>query len=278
LLIGLYTPVLLKAQYSSIGIEGGGFTYFGDLNQDEKFNLTKFAGGVLYKYSIDNRISFKTMLNAGMISGSDQYQSTNYYQRLRNLSFFSDIFEVSEQVEFNFLPFSPNNPKNIFTPYFLLGFGIFHFNPETFYDGHTYLLQPLGTEGQGLPEYPDLKKYPLISTEFLIGGGFKFRLSRHWSTFIEIAQRKTHTNYLDDVGGVYANPVVLLNEHGSMGSVVAALSDRSAEVVGEPAFAPGTERSNNNRDDDYLFSCIGIVYTINPYRCPSPGNDFYYEK
>jgi hypothetical protein len=262
-----------------MGIQGGGYTYFGDMNQDEKFNLTKWAGGLLYKYSLDSRVSFKTAFNAGMVSGSDQYQSSNYYQRLRNLSFFSDIFEISEQVEFNFLPFNPNDPKEVFTPYMLLGFGIFHFNPETFYDGNTYLLQPLGTEGQGLPEYPDLKKYALVSTEFLIGGGFKFRLSRHWSTFIELGERKTHTNYLDDVGGTYADPIVLLNEHGpSLGPVVAALSDRSKEVVGYYAFAPGTERSNNNRDDDYLFSGVGIVYTFNPYKCPTPGgNDFYYK-
>ena len=269
---------MLKAQFSSVGIEGGGFTYFGDLNQDEKFNLTKWAGGILYKYSFDSRISLKTMFNAGMVSGSDQYQSTNYYQRLRNLSFFSDIFEVSEQVEFNFLPFNPNNPKDKFTPYILLGFGVFHFNPETFYDDHTYYLQPLGTEGQGLPEYPDLKKYNLVSTEFLIGGGVKLRISRNWSMFAEVANRKTHTDYLDDVGGVYADPIVLLNEHGSMGSIVGALGDRSAEVVGEPVFAPGKERSSNNRDDDYLFSAIGLVYTFNPYRCPTPSNNFYFKR
>lgn len=277
LILGFSLPLLSQAQFSGIGLQGGGFTYFGDLNQNEKFNLTKLAAGALYKYNFDERLSIKTAFNAGMISGADQYSSDNYYQRLRNLSFFSDIFEISSQLEFNFLPFNPNYRREWFTPYFTMGLGMFHFNPETFYDGKTYYLQPLGTEGQGLPEYPDLKKYPLISTEFLIGGGIKFRISRKWSWFMESVIRKTHTKYLDDVGGTYADPIVLLNEKGSMGPIVEALGDRSIEVTGEPQFAPGTERSNTGKRDDYLYSCIGIIYTFNPYRCPSPGNNFYYK-
>jgi hypothetical protein len=45
------------------------------------------------------------------------------------------------------------------TPFLFGGIAVFKFNPTTeAADGNTYELQPLGTEGQGTTEYPDMKK------------------------------------------------------------------------------------------------------------------------
>jgi hypothetical protein len=89
-------------------------------------------------------------------------RANNYYQVTRNLGFASSIYEVSAQFEFNFLPYttipySSMNAKHKFSPYLMAGFGVFHFNPFAKYNGEKVFLQPLGTEGQGYPEYPDLK-------------------------------------------------------------------------------------------------------------------------
>jgi hypothetical protein len=69
-----------------------------------------------------------------------------------------------------------------------------------------------------------------------MGGGFKFRVGRQTGITIEGAVRKTFTDYLDDVSGVYADPVILLNEGGPD---VAFLADPSVEVVSEPVGATG---------------------------------------
>ena len=54
--------------------------------------------------------------------------------------------------------------KGKFRPYGIIGVGVYHFNPKTQdKNGNWVALQPLHTEGQGFPEYPDrkvLQTYP----------------------------------------------------------------------------------------------------------------------
>jgi len=126
-------------------------------------------------------------------------------------------------------------------------------------------LQPLGTEGQGYPEYPDRKKYKLTSTAFSVGGGMKYRLNKNWIFWCEAVNRNTHTDYLDDVSSTYADPLVLLNEGGPL---VEALADRSVELGGEPVGLSGKQRGDARRRDDYLIFNIGFSFTIVKNKCP----------
>jgi len=43
---------------------------------------------------------------------------------------------------------------NRIAPYIAAGGTLFYFNPKTVYEGMTVALQPLGTEGQYLNDYP----------------------------------------------------------------------------------------------------------------------------
>jgi hypothetical protein len=258
-----------SAQRDDFGLWVGGANYFGDLNAQTSLRFINPAGGVFYRRNFDDRVSARFSVNAGHVWADDAY-ANNYYQQTRNLGFASNIYEASAQIEFNFLPYttipySSMNAKHKFTPYLLAGFGVFHFNPTAVYNGEKVRLQPLGTEGQGYPQYPDLHYYKRTSSAFIIGGGFKIRTGRLTGITLEAAVRKTATDYLDDVSGVYADPTVLLHEGGA---AVAFLADPSVEVVSEPVGATGKMRGDSSKSDDYILIGIGFSYTLKPYRCP----------
>ncbi|MBA3647185.1 MAG: hypothetical protein H0W62_01315 [Chitinophagales bacterium] len=254
------------AQQQDLGAWIGSANYFGDLNTSTNFRFINPAGGIFYRYNIDDRISVRANLGGGRIWASDNY-SENYYERNRNLSFFSPILETSAGFEFNFLQFNTNDYRHPFTPYVMAGFGGFYFNPSVKYQGVVYHLQNLGTEGQGYPEYPAITPYHRVSSTFIVGGGFKYRLQHSLGLQLEAAVRKTSTDYLDDVSGVYADPAVLLHEGGP---VAAHLADPSVEVIDNPIGVPGKMRGDVSKNDNYLFIGIGIFYTLNPSKCPSP--------
>lgn len=261
----------VQAQKNDFGLWAGGANYFGDINTGTNFRFVNPAGGFFYRRNFDERISFRFNLDGGRVWADDQY-ADNYYQQTRNLGFSSNIFEASFQFEFNFMPYngapsSSTGDRHRFSPYVMAGFGVFHFNPFVKYNGEKVLLQPVGTEGQGYPQYPELKKYKRTSTCWLIGGGIKYRIGSRTGISFEAGVRKTATDYLDDVSGSYADPVVLLYEGGPM---AAFLGDPSAEVLAEPIGATGKMRGDNQKSDDYLFFGIGITRTLKPYRCPYP--------
>lgn len=260
----------LHAQRYDIGAWFGGANYFGDLNTNTSFRFVNPALGAFTRVNFDDRVSFRANFNVGHIWADDAY-SRNYYEKIRNLGFSSYLYELSGQFEFNFIPFanysvSGYTEKHRYSPYVFAGFGVFHFQPTASYNGQRVKLQPVGTEGQGYPEYPDLEKYKRTSTAIIMGGGIKFRLRKSLGLQFEGGVRKTATDYLDDVSSVYADPVILLHEGGE---AAAFLGDPSVEVnFGEPVGEAGKMRGDNDKKDDYFFFGIGIIYTLRPYKCP----------
>ena len=257
------------AQRYDFGAWLGGADYFGDLNTNTNFQFTNPAGGIFSRINFDDRISFRVDLSAAHVWADDGF-SGNYYEYTRNLGFASNIYELSAQFEFNFIPFtnfSTNayTEKHKYSPYVFMGFGAFHFNPTAQYNGGKVDLQPIGTEGQGFPEYPDLKKYHRTSSAIIFGGGIKWRLKKNIGLQVEGGVRKASTDYLDDVSGAYPDPIIMLHEGGEE---AAFLSDPSAEVTGEPVGVAGKMRGDNHKNDDYFFFGLGIIYTLKPYKCP----------
>ncbi|HAP01522.1 MAG TPA: hypothetical protein DCQ93_06305 [Bacteroidetes bacterium] len=265
-----FLPASSFAQRYNFGTWLGGSTYFGDLNTNTSFKYTRPAGGLYVRYNFDTRICAKASFSYGGVKGMDS-ASDNYYQQQRNLSFYSSIWEISAQGEFNFMDYSSSKSNMFYTPYFLLGAGIFGFDPHAVYGNASYRLQPIGTEGQGYPEYPTAAKYKLTKPFIVVGGGFKLRVTKTFSMFGEAAVRKTYTDYLDDDGGLYPDHLVLYNEAGPL---AVNLSDRSLELGGQPVGAAGKYRADNKRDD-YFFFGIGVSYTINTYKCPFLYKDDY---
>jgi hypothetical protein len=263
-LLLLICGVSSYAQQNEFGLSAGGSTYFGDLNTQTSFNYSHLSFGAYYRYNYDSRLSLKLQASMTKLEANDS-SADNYFQRQRNLSFYSNLFEVALTGEFNFLDYASTNPKYNFTPYLTTGIAILNFDPKTTYQGNEYRLQPIGTEGQGLPQYSDKSPYKLVTTAWVLGGGFKYRINRNLSTFIEIANRKTHSDYIDDASGLYPDRQILFNEGGPL---KVNLSDRSIEKSDVPVGQTNKMRGDSKKRDDYLFFQIGVSITINTYKCP----------
>lgn len=215
--------------------------------------------------NIGTRFSFKHAFAYGQVSADDQL-SKNQFQKNRNLSFRTDIFEVSDMLEFNFLDFLTRSRKMIVSPYVSTGLCVFFFNPQAKYQNRWYDLQPLGTEGQNDPNYTSNKKYKLYNIAIPIGGGIKVACNRYWSVGLDFQNRVTLTDYLDDVSTDYVSPVSL--PEGNKG-IAYKLMDRSGEK-GEVIGKPGYQRGSSTKKDHYMFFSFTLSYTFKSLICPRP--------
>ena len=235
---------------TEIGVLIGTSYYLGDLNTTH-FNQPSFASGLIIRKNIDRRFAYKAEVMYLNVK-SDERNSGDTIARDRGLHFKSPIYELSGQVEFNFLPFQPENPLYTWTPYVYTGISIFHFNPKAENQfGEFVDLQELGTEGQGTTLFPDRKKYSLIQYAIAMGGGFKIAVNPSFNIILEYGVRKTFTDYLDDVSTTYpGNLLDMTNE-------AVYMSDPSA------SHNLGEERGDPDKKDWYSFAGITLSFKLN---------------
>lgn len=248
-----------------MGLSIGTGTYFGDLNNTTDLSHSKFAAGGFYSKQFNNYIGFRISGNYAFLGYSDRY-SGNPVQRSRNLSFNTNVWELSVSGQFNFFKFYPGFPQYDFTPYVSLGIGAFSYDPYAYLNGQKYYLRPIGTEGQGSPLYPNLSPYKNVAVCFPIGIGFKKALNDRFNVFAELIYRFTTTKYLDDVSGTYAPDAFPPDANGNP-SAGFLLQDRSYEV-GSPIGVKGKQRGNG-KNDSFATIQFGISFNIQSYRCPS---------
>lgn len=243
--------VSAQAQYSEIGIYGGGTHFIGDVGNYGLHLPQGYAFGGFYRYNFNDRYSIRASVNYAFIQSADADSRLDFRQE-RNLEFQSAILEGSLLLEFNFFEFRPGTKQN-HSPYVFGGFGIFSFNPQAEYEGQLYDLRELGTEGQ-LTSASNQGFYPEASSFFAFGGGYKWALGRFTVLGLETKVHRTSTDYLDDVSGMYADPSIIAEERGE---IAAALSDRSlSQTTKEDAF-----RGNPNTRDWYFFT--GVTLQVN---------------
>jgi len=254
----LTTPSI--GQSREMGIMLGVMNYKGDLQKATYANQNNLPGfGFLYRRSYSNHWAFKTAISYGHIKADDA-QSDDPFCKNRNLNFKTTILEGTGQFEFNFFPYQTANPSTLFTPYMSVGLSIFRFNPKAYYNGGYVDLQPLGTEGQGTNANPDKDLYKRTNLAFVFGGGLKWKIGRRWSVVLESVVRKTYTDYLDDVSGVYADPNTIRVEYGKTAYY---LSDRS--IVKNKAGNIGRQRGDNTNRDWYHFTGVQFTYTLSKH-------------
>ncbi len=266
----------VNAQHNEIGVLLGTSYYLGDLNPSKQFFLAKPAGGIIYRYIINLRWAIKVDGLYGELEGDDAKSKADVN---RNLSFKSNIFEVSPQFELNFLPYiTGSKERNYFTPYIFGGLGVFHFNPKAEYNGEWYALQPLSTEGEGTP-LSNQKPYSLTQLSIPFGFGFKYSIGDYICIGAEWGLRKTFTGYIDDVSTTYPDPLALATEKGQMAAI---LSDRSIKEQGELSNSTGLQRGND-KPDWYSFAGAFITFKFIAFKdntCPAYGrhSSHYKEK
>jgi hypothetical protein len=258
LLIVFLTLTLLAKSQLRVGIFGGISNYLGDLS-DKAYQNSGVALGVNVSYPITNRISIRGGYTYGKVKGADSLNPREDF-KLRNLSFQSSISEFSLVAEIN--TFDMDYKR--WSPYIFGALAVYHFNPYTYdQQNNQVFLQPLSTEGQGLPGYA--KPYSLTQLALPFGGGIKYDISENVRISLEIGLRKLFTDYLDDLSGTYADANDLL---AAKGPQAVDISYRGDEVAGgNPAYpVKGWDRGSPKYKDYYYFSGLHLSFAL-------PGGD-----
>jgi hypothetical protein len=242
------------------GIALGGSQYFGDLNENYGFKSIRPAVGAFTRFHLNPFISTRLSVNITQI-GYDDKLSTNVFNKTRNLNFQSNIYEGCIQTEFNFFRFATGELKSRFTPYLTGGIGIFYFDPYTSYGGTKYYLRSYSTEG---------KYYSNLSLCFPVGAGFKYWIRPGFNFGMEITDRLTVTDYMDDVSGIY------LGSSSFEDPIANALQDRSVEISSETYGRAGKQRGNSATKDQYMMLMINLSFQLKTYKCPSWIKEGYY--
>lgn len=240
-------------KFAEIGFGIGNFQYQGDLTKNapviEEF---AFSGSIFYRYNFNSAFAAKVQASFGRISGDDM--NANFHQRNTEFKSLLGELAITGQVDIIALIQGDEGLKKV-SPFIYAGVAGFYFNPQGKFEGKWYDLQPLGTEGQGLAQYPDKKEYSLIQVSIPFGVDIRYNLSRRAFTGFEFGMRKTFTDYLDDVSGTYADNAVILAERGE---AAAYLADPTVRDV---KFPEGAARGNSKKMDWY--SHFNIYFTYN---------------
>ncbi len=259
----------VRGQYHEVGGMVLQAYYIGDINPYSHVpQQLDLGGGLIYRYNFSDRWAFKASALYAQIYADDA-NSDSEWQRNRNLSFRSDIFEVSTQVELNFFSYEIGDPNRPYSPYLFIGFSIFRFNPQAQFSNRWVDLQPLGTEGQGIDGFED--RYALTQVSLPLGIGIKFNIWKNLGGAIEWGLRRTWTDYLDDVSTTYVDPVLLEDQNGPLAAIMA---DRSLAPLGPEGTNAGAQRGETNRNDYYFFGGAMLTWKIGKPRikCPSALN------
>jgi opacity protein-like surface antigen len=255
-------------QEGEIGISLGAAHYFGDLNTRARLNRAKPAVGVFFRKQFGNYIGLRVGAHYAQLGYSDIYNTHNEYQKRRNLSFNTNIFELALQGDFNFFKFVPGDPYHSFTPYVTFGAGIFSYDPYAFLGGQKYFLRPLGTEGQGTTAYPDRKPYNTMAFSFPLGVGMKYAINDRMNIGMEVAYRFTTTDYLDDVSQSYVGADKFPPLPDGNPSPAQLLQDRSYET-GDIIGIEGRQRGYPKQKDQFVFAELTLSFNLTSYRCPT---------
>jgi hypothetical protein len=249
----------LIGQHWEVGLSVGTSFYKGDLEPIEISKTPetmRFSKGIFTRYQFSQFVTARLNLNHFVLFGDDQLS-----QNPRNLNFETSVFEVALIGELNLLGFDPQFTDQLFSPFLYAGIAYFHFNPRTFFEGEWHDLQPLRTEGQGLPQYPDRKLYSRNAMSIPIGGGLKYSPFYFISFGLDIGGRLTFSDYLDDVSTRYAGYNELAEHRGEL---AARLADREWEINGTaPVDKKGRQRGNPEINDFYFL--INFTVSINLY-------------
>ncbi len=296
------------AQHSSfeLGFKYGFSNFLGDLGgnpgkgktfiKDNMFTLTKFMSGAHLTYRVNEFISFSLSANIGKLEGADSLiNGLGGYEearKTRNQHFRSPVREallVAEIYPTTLFEYEPEDVYHRIRPYFVFGVGLFNFNPQAQYEAEdgtkTWVdLKPLRTEGQGMPKYADRKEYKLTQLNIPYGFGIKYFLNERFSLAFEIVNRKTFTDYIDDVSTNYISNedfYDFFGEESPQAQMAIQMANKTAFANGgvyRPSFGIGNKRGTASNNDAYYASTLKLNIRLgrsdqNNYRssgkCPS---------
>jgi hypothetical protein len=260
-LVFLFTGVIactaVRAQKTEFGIMGGGSMYYGDIVNEFEFNSMGGSCGVYLRYHISDKIAIKGFGSYCRVTGADSNSSSKFQQN-RNLSFWSNIYEGSVQLEINFVDdiIRGNRIVHRFIPYGFVGLGAFYFT--------TYATDPTTGKPVDLRKlHTDGKSYDPFSFCIPLGLGLRCKLSPNVSLGLECGFRYTGTTYIDDVGGVNSTypSISSLPSNTSIVMYDRSKVKRSAET-GYGYGQPGKQRGKIAINDMYAVFGVTLGYRL----------------
>jgi hypothetical protein len=231
--------------------------------------------GVSLNYFKYSWLSLRASVNYTTATGADSLiKNTGDAERwrfYRNLSFRSRIIEANISAEIHPLMFLEKELEiHTISPYIGVGIGIFHFNPQAYYQGdlHTNAgwvdLKPLHTEGEGFAEYPDRKPYSLLQFYIPLTLGVKVYINNTVGLSAGFIFRKTFTDYIDDVHTTYIDPA-LFDKYLTPSQAILAKALYSRSITPWKV-KPNVLRANPNDNDSYvtMFLTLSIRFGSGP--------------
>ncbi len=236
---------------------------------DFQYLQAGLAAGTTLRYQFSRLLAIRGNINYAQARGNDS-QSNEVGNKGRNLSFATNIYEVTSTLEFPLIFQSSavsryvksKRGRNESKFYGFLGIGFLYFNPTATYKGAVYDLQPLATEGV---------KYSKYTLSIPAGLGYSYSWARKYKVAIEIGFRKIFTDYIDDISDKYIEPAVLRQNNPGNGDIAVALANRATEG-GDPFkegygnYLPGQKRGNPKNNDFLIISTVQFNYILNAKR------------
>ena len=276
-----FSQSILIRNKVEVGIGLGPMFFLGDLGgaaglgrtfiKDIDYPLTKLSKGLFVGIAPNEWLGFRLAFNTGVLEGDDKEapnKGGDEVTRLqRNLNFESRLLEGYAAVEFYPTVFIEQyeDLKGKFRPYGIIGIGVYHFNPKTKDNsGNWVALQPLHTEGQGFPEYPDRKNYKLTQAEIPMGFGFKYYLKENMFIGLEVLHRKLFTDYVDDVSTNYIDPVYFDKYLTPANAALARqLNYRGTYLsVTRPSDVVGAKRGDPKQNDAFFSTILRLGWRL----------------
>jgi len=244
----------VQGQRLEVGALGGYTVYSGDLSRSEfglYFEDIGLAYGIFARYDIIKPVSLRLGINYAEVSGDD----ANGSNPQRDLNFRSDVFELSLVGELNLYGAASSSDNFLFVPYLFAGVGIFNFNPEGRFEDTYVELQPLGTEGQGLPGYE--APYQLTQVMVPLGIGAKMTINNKITVGFEVGARKLFTDHFDDISAAEVNYRDILRGNGTLAAQLSNKNiDPSTEV--DETYIRGGEAN-----DWYFITGLQVAFRLN---------------
>ncbi|MDD2791847.1 MAG: DUF6089 family protein [Sediminibacterium sp.] len=235
-------------------------TYYGDLKEKAKLiDQSSIALNLGMTYDFTDQLMGRADISIMKLKADDRFNTRQDFIN-RNLNFRTNLWEFNLGIEYDFM--NINSGEYFLTPYMHLGLGIFHSNPWTYSrTGEKVYLRNYGTEGQGLPSYPERKKYGLLHVQIPIGAGVKVAVTEDINLFFDITLRKLFTDYLDDVGNTYPDKAIVLTESSTANTTI-GLTYRGDEISSSPYPGVNIKRGGYAKDMYYTIG-LGLSFRLN---------------
>lgn len=269
-----------------IGLNIGPSNLVGDLGgrygtgktflKDNNIQMTKLMKGAYLTIRPSELFGITLAANFTTLEGADSIivdkGGPELARKNRNLSARIPVQEVTLTGEIYPTVFLEDDDKDLyhkFRPYGVIGIGVFHFNPQGQYTASngtkTWVdLKPLRTEGQGMPQYPDKKEYSLTQINIPYGVGIRYYFSDKVNAAFEIVNRKTFTDYIDDIGTEFIADSDFDSYFGagSRTATIAKQMHNKAQQVSPgtriPYYNAGDKRGTPTRNDSYYSASIKV--------------------